>query len=241
MLWPVLLLPLFGAIISKFKPHRSSNKSFFFILSSLSLVSFLTSVLAYNEFVSHQYNKITLSSFTWLKAGSLRIPFELGYNQLDGIFIMGITGVSSILHLFNSWTNRSKEVPTRFLAIYNLLVFNLILATLSKSMPAAFIAWQSAVVFSSLLVLDIFHNKKNFHLNPNFIQSVMTNFKPLSFLSSISVELDNKLIDGVAETTMTIINIFSGVISFSMQGSTQRHASLIILGLMIFSALTFTI
>jgi len=69
----------------------------------------------------------------------------------------------------------------------------------------------------------------------------MTNIKPLSFLSSISVELDNKLIDGLAKTTMTTINIFSGVISFSMQGSTQRHASLIILGLIVFSALTFAI
>ncbi|MFK7825917.1 MAG: hypothetical protein AB8G05_17320 [Oligoflexales bacterium] len=238
----MLFLPLFGAVISNIINHKFVNTSFYFFLCLLASASFLTSILAYIDLFRQGHQELILASITWIKIGSINIPFELIFNQLSSIMCIVVTGLGTLVFFYTIFVKKDiNALYLRFFSLVNLLVFTLLIAVLANSMPALLISWQGVFFCSFILSNHYFSNKYLFLRNSRICQLLELSTRPFVYLSSLSLKMDKLGINRLINSISHLISASSGVTSFSMEGSIQRHASSMILGFVVLLVLAFAI
>lgn len=95
--------------------------------SGMILASFVVSVILFNG-VLHG-NIIQSTAFDFITVGKLSIPFAFQVDQLTSIFLLIITGVGFLIHLYSTvyMHNERTEHFGRYFAYLNLFVFSMLL------------------------------------------------------------------------------------------------------------------
>lgn len=158
LIWLVPLLPLAGFIILGLGRNHLSKAITGTIGSATVLGGFIISLLCFNAVLNGKTDTVTL--FNFLHVGEFSIPFAFQVDQLSALFLLIITGVGFLIHVYST-AYMKEETPdhfARYFAYLNLFVFSMLLLVLGSNFFIMFIGWEGVGLCSYLLIGYWFKN-----------------------------------------------------------------------------------
>jgi NADH-quinone oxidoreductase subunit L len=123
--------------------------------------------------------------FNFISVGKLVIPFAFQIDALSSLFLLIITGVGFLIHVYStSYMHEEKpEHFGRYFSFLNLFVFSMLLLVMGANYVIMFIGWEGVGLCSYLLIGYWFKNQEyNKAANKAFI---MNRIGDLAFLIAI--------------------------------------------------------
>jgi NADH-quinone oxidoreductase subunit L len=90
--------------------------------------------------------------YTWIDTGHLNVGMDLLYDQLSSLFLLLITGVGSLIHLYSLGYMAHDERKRRFFAYLNLFVAAMLTLVLAENYLVLFLGWEGVGLASYLLI-----------------------------------------------------------------------------------------
>jgi NADH-quinone oxidoreductase subunit L len=152
------LLPLAGFLLNGLFRKNLSRSAAGIIGTGVILASFVLSVMAFLQVKNT--GAIHVSLFQFIKAGSFSIPFAFQIDQLSSLFLLIITGVGFLIHLYST-AYMKEEAPehfARYFSYLNLFVFSMLLLVMGANYVIMFIGWEGVGLCSYLLIGYWFKN-----------------------------------------------------------------------------------
>lgn len=148
----VPLFPLIGFLINGFFGKKIS-KGLSGALASISiLASFIVSVLIFIELQGASSKEHIVNVFSWITSGTLNIPFEFLVDPLSAWFLLIITGIGFLIHIYSVGYMHDDEGFARFFTYLNLFVFFMLLLVLGNNYLITFVGWEGVGLCSYLLI-----------------------------------------------------------------------------------------
>jgi len=179
----VPLFPLLGFLINGLLRKKLSKPATGFIGSAAVLASFIVSVLLFLDVKAGKTGVAQL--FDFISFGQIHIPFTFQVDQLSSLFLLIITGVGFLIHLYSTAYMKEEEDQhfARYFAYLNLFVFSMLLLVLGANYVIMFIGWEGVGLCSYLLIGFWFKN--NDYNNAATKAFVMNRIGDLGFLIAI--------------------------------------------------------
>src|SRR5829696_2999384 len=162
------LLPLFGFIINGLGRNILPKGAVSVIGSGTVLGSFIISLLLFSRLdeltalsnVGGKANAYIARYFDFIHVGSLRIPFAFQVDQLSTVFLLIITGVGFLIHLYSTayMHEERRDHFARYFSYLNLFVFSMLLLVMGANYVIMFIGWEGVGLCSYLLIGYWFKN-----------------------------------------------------------------------------------
>lgn len=158
LVYLVPLFPLIGFLINGIG-WRVIPKSVGGVIGSLAvLASFVVSVGIFFE-VKNATAPIMVHLFDFIQSGKLAIPFTFEVDQLSTLFLLVITGVGFLIHVYSTSYMHHDEGMVKYFAYLNLFVFSMLLLVLGANYLIMFIGWEGVGLCSYLLIGFWFKNR----------------------------------------------------------------------------------
>ena len=93
-----------------------------------------------------------VSVFTWIQSGTLNIDFGLLIDPLSLTFVLLITGVGSLIHIYSIGYMAHDADRRKFFAYLNLFVAAMLLLVLGNSFVTLYAGWEGVGLASYLLI-----------------------------------------------------------------------------------------
>lgn len=158
LVWLVPLLPLIGFLIIGFLGKKLSKGLVGTIASGVVLAAFAVSLGIFFELGGQTEKSVTIDLFSWISAGKLSIPFSFLVDPLSSLFLLIITGIGFLIHLYSTGYMHDDEGFSRFFAYLNLFVFFMLLLVLGSNYLIMFVGWEGVGLCSYLLIGFWFKN-----------------------------------------------------------------------------------
>src|SRR5215831_11553618 len=183
LVWLVPLFPLIGFLINGLFRRQLSKPLVSFVGCGTVLVSFIISILLFLEVRKGNTQVSTL--FNFIQTGDFRIPFALQVDQLSSLFLLIITGVGFLIHVYSTSYMHEEESPhfARYFSYLNLFVFSMLLLVMGANFVIMFIGWEGVGLCSYLLIGYWF--KVNEYNNAAKKAFIMNRIGDLGFLIAI--------------------------------------------------------
>jgi NADH-quinone oxidoreductase subunit L len=156
----VPLLPLIGFLINGLFRKSVSKSMAGFIGSATILVSFIISFVIFLQVKQDGFQPVTVTFFEFIQAGKLSIPFSFLVDQLSVLFLLIITGVGFLIHVYSTVYMHEETAPdyAKYFCFLNLFVFSMLLLVLGANFVILFIGWEGVGLCSYLLIGYWFKN-----------------------------------------------------------------------------------
>jgi NADH-quinone oxidoreductase subunit L len=154
----VPLFPLIGFLINGFFGKKISKGLSGIIASVSILASFILSVLIFVELNGSTEKSYIVNLFSWINSGTLVVPFELLVDPLSALFLLIITGIGFLIHVYSIGYMHDDEGFSRFFTYLNLFVFFMLLLVLGNNYLIMFVGWEGVGLCSYLLIGFWFKN-----------------------------------------------------------------------------------
>jgi len=179
----VPLFPLIGFLINGFFGKKMSKGLSGTIACVSVLASFIVSVLIFMEVSASQQKSYVVEIFSWINSDTLKIPFSFLVDPLSCLFLLNITGIGFLIHVYSTSYMHDDEGFSRFFTYLNLFVFFMLLLVLGNNYLIMFVGWEGVGLCSYLLIGFWFKNDAyNRAANKAF---VMNRIGDLGFLLGI--------------------------------------------------------
>jgi NADH-quinone oxidoreductase subunit L len=179
----VPLFPLIGFLIIGLGRKYLSRSLTGIIGCCVILLSFLVSVWIF--FQVKEGNSGVIDYFNFISAGSLKISFSFQVDALSSLFLLIITGVGLLIHVYSAsyMKDESNEYYARYFSYLNLFIFFMLLLVMGGNFVILFIGWEGVGLCSYLLIGYWFKNTEyNYAARKAF---VMNRIGDLAFLIAI--------------------------------------------------------
>jgi NADH-quinone oxidoreductase subunit L len=93
-----------------------------------------------------------LNLFTFIPVGSLRVEFGLLFDPLSAVFVLLITGVGFLIHLYAVGYMAADEGRRRFFGYFNLFIAAMLLLVLGNNYVMLYFGWEGVGLASYLLI-----------------------------------------------------------------------------------------
>ena len=151
--WLLVALPLLGALVLLVGGRRTDSFGPGLAVG-LSWASFGVGIAIILEMLGRATPDRAqhLELFTWIPAGSLVLPFGLMVDQLSMSFVMLVTFVGSLIHVYSLGYMAHDPEKRRFFAYLNLFVAAMLLLVLADSYLLLYVGWEGVGLASYLLI-----------------------------------------------------------------------------------------
>lgn len=146
------LFPLLGFLINGFFGKKISKGLSGAIASISVLASFIVSILIFVELQYSTEKSHIVSLFSWINSDTLKIPFEFLVDPLSSVFLLIITGIGFLIHIYSIGYMHDDEGFSRFFTYLNLFVFFMLLLVLGNNYLIMFVGWEGVGLCSYLLI-----------------------------------------------------------------------------------------
>src|SRR6478735_1875537 len=157
LLWLVVALPALGAVVLLVGgplTRGKIDKWGHLIGVALPVGSFLISLLLFIQLLGRADDdrQVSQNLFTWFEAGGLKVSFDLLYDPLSSLFLLLITGVGSLIHIYSIGYMEHDPRRRRFFGYLNLFVAAMLMLVLSANYLGLFLGWEGVGLASYLLI-----------------------------------------------------------------------------------------
>ncbi len=154
----VPFFPLLGFLINGFFGKKMSKGLSGAIACLAILASFVLSVGIFMEARHLPGHSQIVNLFSWINAGALDIPFEFVIDPLSTWFLLIITGIGFLIHVYSTAYMHDDDGFSRFFTYLNLFVFFMLLLVLGNNFLIMFVGWEGVGLCSYLLIGFWFKN-----------------------------------------------------------------------------------
>ncbi len=154
VLWLIVALPALGAAVILLLGNRRSSAWAHLLGTATVLGSFLISLVAFFTLLGRDETDRSVGQhlWTWFEAGSFRAELGILYDPLSALFLLLITGVGSLIHVYSIGYMEHDERRARFFAYLNLFVAAMLVLVLSDGYLGVFLGWEGVGLASYLLI-----------------------------------------------------------------------------------------
>ena len=152
LLW-LIALPLFSSAILILSGKRAN--SWGHVLATIvSASSFTIGVVEFFAMSgrSDANRAVTQKIFTWISVGSLNVDASLMLDQLSVCFVLLITGVGTLIHVYSISYMSHDHDRRRFFAYLNFFIASMLLLVLGDSYLNLYVGWEGVGLASYLLI-----------------------------------------------------------------------------------------
>ncbi len=154
------LLPFIGFLINGLGRKAISKNVIGFIGAGVIFISFCLSVLVFISASKEGFTVQNINYFPFISLDKIHILFEFQVDQLTSLFLLIITGVGFLIHVY-SISYMKEETQSgfgRYFSYLNLFVFSMLLLVLGGNYVVMFIGWEGVGLCSYLLIGFWFKN-----------------------------------------------------------------------------------
>lgn len=157
--WLIPFFPLLGFLINGLGRNKLSKGMTSLIGSGTIFLSLVMSVWVFMQVKNG--NSYDAFYFDFIKAGSVNIPFEFRIDALSSLFLLIITGVGFLIHVYSTAYMHEESSPhfARYFSYLNLFVFSMLLLVMGGNYIVMFIGWEGVGLCSYLLIGYWFKNE----------------------------------------------------------------------------------
>ena len=155
----LIALPLFGAA-ALLLGGRRTDKWGHLLATAMSAGSFVVGLYQLSLMLDRatEDRAITQKLFTWISVGDFNVDASLLLDQLSICFVLLITGVGTLIHIYSISYMAEDPDRRRFFAYLNLFIAAMLLLVLGDSYLNLYVGWEGVGLASYLLIG--FWNKK---------------------------------------------------------------------------------
>lgn len=159
LVWIIPVFPLVGfLLLGALRNYLPKNMAAFIGCSTI-FISLLAAVYVFYNVKSG--NTHLAHYFDFINAGGISVGFDFKIDQLTAIFLLIITGVGFLIHLYSAaYMHAEVEKDyAKYFAYLNLFVFSMLLLVMGGNYLIMFIGWEGVGLCSYLLIGYWFKNK----------------------------------------------------------------------------------
>ncbi|MFB1296493.1 NADH-quinone oxidoreductase subunit L [Mycobacterium sp. pW049] len=151
--WLLIALPLAGAAILLLAGRRTDRWGHL-LGTAASLASFACAAVLFVGMLGRDAEDRTAREtlFSWVPVGDLRVDFGLQLDQLSMCFVLLITGVGSLIHIYSIGYMKEDAGRRRFFAYLNLFLAAMLLLVLADNYLGLYMGWEGVGLASYLLI-----------------------------------------------------------------------------------------
>jgi len=157
----LLLAPFLGFLFNVFL-GKKVGKSIVGIVGTLSVaVSFAITLylFGYNQV---KPEAVVINLFEWISIERFNVNFGFLIDQLSLIWLLFVTGIGSLIHLYSISYMHDDEKMHSFFAYLNLFIFFMITLVIGSNLLMMFIGWEG-VGLCSYLLIGFWYKNQNFN------------------------------------------------------------------------------
>jgi NADH-quinone oxidoreductase subunit L len=154
LVWIVPLLPLVGFVVLILFGKRIGDPGAGWVATALMALAFIWScviLIALLTLPGSERSNV-VNCFTWIQAGNLKVNIGFLADPLSVTWIMLVTGVGSLIHLYAIGYMHGDERFSRFFAYFNLFATAMLVLVLASSFLLTFLGWEGVGLCSYLLI-----------------------------------------------------------------------------------------
>ncbi|GAA4047782.1 NADH-quinone oxidoreductase subunit L [Flavobacterium chungnamense] len=147
----LLLTPFVGFLFNVFFGKKAGKNISGAIGTLAVVVSFAMSVYFFMQ-LNTSGKPIQVKLFDWIQLGNLKVDFGILLDQLSLLWLLFVTGIGSLIHLYSiSYMHDDENMP-KFFAYLNLFIFFMITLVVGSNLLVMFIGWEGVGLCSYLLI-----------------------------------------------------------------------------------------
>jgi NADH-quinone oxidoreductase subunit L len=150
--WLLIALPLAGAAVLLLGGRRTDRWGHVVGVATI-VAAFVLGLACTIQLAGLSGSKsVNLDLFTFISAGSLDVRVGVLFDPLSAIFVLLITGVGSLIHIYSVGYMADDPGRRRFFAYLNLFVAAMLLLVLANSYVLLYVGWEGVGLASYLLI-----------------------------------------------------------------------------------------
>ncbi|MEU9447195.1 NADH-quinone oxidoreductase subunit L [Streptomyces sp. NPDC048277] len=149
----LIAAPLLGAAVLLVGGRRLDAVGHW-IGTLLSTTSFVFGVILFADLLGKnaEHRTLTQHLWTWISVGSFQADVTFRLDQLSMTFVLLITGVGSLIHLYSVGYMEHDERRRRFFGYLNLFLAAMLLLVLADNYLLLYVGWEGVGLASYLLI-----------------------------------------------------------------------------------------
>ena len=147
----LVLAPFLGFLINVFF-GKSLGKSLSGIIGTATVfISFIATAYFFGG-IAAKPEGIKISLFDWIQISNFSVDFGFQLDQLSVLWLLFVTGIGSLIHLYSISYMHDDENMHKFFAYLNLFIFFMIMLVIGSNLLVLFIGWEGVGLCSYLLI-----------------------------------------------------------------------------------------
>ncbi|WP_179273209.1 MULTISPECIES: NADH-quinone oxidoreductase subunit L [unclassified Rhodococcus (in: high G+C Gram-positive bacteria)] len=153
MLWLLPALPAFGAAFLLLGGRRTDRWGHL-VATAAAVSSFVVAAVVFGSMLGRAESgrALTQTLFRWVPVDELQVEFGLRADQLSICFVLLITGVGSLIHVYSIGYMSHDAERRRFFAYLNLFLAAMLLLVLADNFLGLYLGWEGVGLASYLLI-----------------------------------------------------------------------------------------
>lgn len=151
--WLLIAIPLAsGALLLIW--GKESDRFGHLIGTAASAASFVLGVVLFASLLGHDAEERShaVTLFTWIDAGRFHVEMSFVFDQLSALFVLLITGVGTLIHVYSIGYMAHDERRRRFFAFLNIFIAAMLTLVLAGDYLVLFLGWEGVGLASYLLI-----------------------------------------------------------------------------------------
>ncbi|WP_369132893.1 NADH-quinone oxidoreductase subunit L [Modestobacter sp. I12A-02662] len=149
--WLLIALPLAGAAVLLLGGRRTDRWGHLLATATV-LAAFVLGLLCTVQLAGLEGRSAGVELYTFISTGSLDVRAGLLLDPLSAVFVLLITGVGGLIHVYSIGYMAHDPGRRRFFAYLNLFVAAMLLLVLGDSFVALYVGWEGVGLASYLLI-----------------------------------------------------------------------------------------
>lgn len=156
-----LVFPLIGFLLTFFLGKQLGKKTTGTLATLAILGSFVISVLLFFQ-IQQTQEPVRVHLFEWMKIGTLTIDFAFYFDQLTVLWLLFVTGIGTLIHLYSTSYMKEDENFHKYFAYLNFFVFFMMVLVSGSNLLMMFIGWEG-VGLCSYLLIGFWHKNQDYN------------------------------------------------------------------------------
>jgi len=149
--WLLIALPLAGAAVLLLGGRRTDRWGHLLATGTV-VAAFVIGLACTVQLAGLDERSASVDLFTFIRTGNLDVEAGLLFDPLSATFVLLITGVGALIHVYSIGYMAHDPARRRFFAYLNLFVAAMLLLVLGNSYVALYVGWEGVGLASYLLI-----------------------------------------------------------------------------------------
>ncbi|WP_418264635.1 NADH-quinone oxidoreductase subunit L [Flavobacterium faecale] len=157
----LLLAPFIGFLFNIFF-GKNIGKTASGIIGTLTVALSFAVTLCFFSRINATQEAIQIQLFDWIEISNFKVDFGFLLDQLSVLWLLFVTGIGSLIHLYSISYMHDDENMHKFFAYLNLFIFFMITLVMGSNLLVLFIGWEG-VGLCSYLLIGFWHKNQDFN------------------------------------------------------------------------------